>query len=108
MTSQQRMLAALQGRQPDRLPVTTHHVMPYFLDKYLGGITAREFFDDFGLDAIVWTVPHRPGAARGEYCDPLQGEPGFLESRRVAHRPLARLRRTAFRTPRASSPATAS
>jgi hypothetical protein len=31
MTSKERMLAALTGGRPDRLPVTTHHVMPYFL-----------------------------------------------------------------------------
>ncbi len=84
MTSKERMLAAIGRRTPDRLPVTTHHVMPYFLDKYLGGMTAQQFFDEFGLDAIVWTVSHRPNEARGEYRDPLQGEPGFLESRRVA------------------------
>jgi hypothetical protein len=58
--------------------------MPYFLDKYMGGISSQEFFDTFGLDAIQWTVPHKPGAGAGEYPDPLQEEPGFLESRRVA------------------------
>jgi hypothetical protein len=84
MTSKQRMLAALARRRPDRLPVTTHHVMPYYLDRSLGGITSLAFFEHFGLDPIVWTVPHRPDPARGEYYDPLQGEPGFLESRRVA------------------------
>ncbi len=84
MTSRQRLLAAITRSVPDRLPATTHHVMPYFLDRYLGGVTAQHFFDDFGFDAIVWTVPHRPDPARGEYSDPLQGEPGFLESRRVS------------------------
>jgi uroporphyrinogen decarboxylase len=67
VTSKERMLAATERRTPDRLPVTTHHVMPCFLDKYLGGRTARQFFDDFGLDAITWTVPHRPDAARCLY-----------------------------------------
>ena len=57
MTSKQRMLTALTRGQPDRLPVTTHHVMKYFLDTYLGGRTDREFFDYFGLDAYHWTVP---------------------------------------------------
>ena len=83
MTSKQRMRAALERRASDRLPVTTHHVMPYFLEKHLDGIGAQQFFDDFGLDPIVWTVPHRPSAA-GTYYDPLQWEPGFLESRRIA------------------------
>lgn len=84
MTSKQRMLAALDRRVPDRLPVTTHHVMPYFLDKCLGGISTAQFFDQFGFDPIVWTVPHRADPERGEFLDPLQDEPGFLESRRVA------------------------
>jgi hypothetical protein len=76
-------LAAITKGKPDRLPVTTHHVMPYFLAKYLHGISTQEFFDQFGFDPIVWTVPHRPDARCGEYFDPLQGAPGFLESRRV-------------------------
>ena len=35
MTSKARFLAALEHRVPDRLPVTTHHVMDYFLKKYM-------------------------------------------------------------------------
>jgi hypothetical protein len=84
MTSRQRMLCALDGGQPDRLPVTTHHVMESFLKKYLGGATDREFFDQFNLDAIRWVVAHRPDELIGEYWDPLQGSPGFLEAHRVA------------------------
>jgi uroporphyrinogen decarboxylase len=84
MTSKQRMLTALDKGVPDRLPVTTHHVMPYFLDTYMDGISNQEFFDHFHLDPITWTVPHRPDPLSGEYYDPLQGEIGFLESRRVA------------------------
>ena len=53
MTSRERLLAALCGRVPDRLPATTHHVMPYFLDKYLDGIPAQAFFDRYALDAIT-------------------------------------------------------
>jgi hypothetical protein len=84
MTSKQRMLTALDRGVPDRLPVTTHHVMPYFLETYMNGISDQEFFEHFHLDPITWTVPHRPDPSRGEYYDPLQGEIGFLESRRVA------------------------
>jgi hypothetical protein len=72
MTSRQRMLTALARGVPDRLPVTTHHVMLYFLDKYMQGMSYHEFFDFFGLDAIVWTVPYKPDTARGEYFDPCQ------------------------------------
>src|ERR1039458_1833925 len=60
MTPRQRLLCALRRQTPDRLSVTTHHVMPAFLESHLGGISA------------------------GEYPDPLQGEIGFLESRRVS------------------------
>lgn len=56
MTSRERLLAALDHHVPDRLPVTTHHLMPTFLAG-MGGLTEREFFDRFGLDAICWTTP---------------------------------------------------
>jgi len=83
MTSKQRLLAAIQRKVPDRLPVTTHHVMPYFLNKYMNGASNDEFFDYFGLDPILWTVPHKPDESKGEYYDTNQREPGFMESRRV-------------------------
>ncbi len=85
MTPRERLLAALAGNKPDRLPATTHHVMPYFLDRCLAGISRQQFFEEFGLDAINWSVPHKPAPGSGDYPDPLQGEPGFLESRRVAN-----------------------
>ncbi|HUU26560.1 MAG TPA: uroporphyrinogen decarboxylase family protein [archaeon] len=84
MTSRERLLAALERKIPDRLPATTHHVMPSFLDKYMDGAGSLEFFDRFDLDAITWTVPHRPDPEAGEYYDPCQGKPGFLESRRIS------------------------
>ena len=83
MTPKQRMLAALEHRKPDRLPVTTHHLMQYYLDKYEGGISSQEFFDRYGLDPITWLVLHKPAPGSGDYFDPLQGEPGFLEARRI-------------------------
>ena len=55
MTSRQRLLAALDRRVPDRLPATTHHLMPSFLAGL--GLSERQFFDRFGLDAICWTTP---------------------------------------------------
>jgi hypothetical protein len=45
MTPKQRLICALEGRRPDRLPVTTHHVMEYFLATYMGGISRQEFFE---------------------------------------------------------------
>lgn len=57
MTSRERMLTALDRKEPDRLPVTTHHIMEFFLEKYMDGISNREFFDHFGLDAYSWILP---------------------------------------------------
>ena len=84
MTSKQRILIALQGGMPDRLPATTHFLMPQFLNACMGGISEDEFFDTCGWDPITYTTPHRPDPAKGEYYDPNQAEPGFLESRRIA------------------------
>ena len=84
MSPRQRLLAAIRGGTPDRLPVTTHHVMQHFLDKYVDGVSYQSFFDRFGMDAILWVVPHRPDPDAGEYHDPLQTTVGFLDSRRVS------------------------
>lgn len=84
LTSKQRLIGALERRRIDRLPATTHHLMDSFLRKRLDWASARRFFDRFGLDAIHWVVAHRPDGAAGEYYDPLQGSPGFLEARRVS------------------------
>jgi len=59
VTARERMLAALGRRVPDRLPVTTHHLMP----SYLKGTSNREFFDRFGMDAIHWTEPRIASAS---------------------------------------------
>jgi uroporphyrinogen decarboxylase len=83
MTHKERLLTALRRGKADRLPVTTHHLMQYFLDKYFGGASSQAFFERFDLDAITWPVCHKPNIALGDYADPLQGEPGFLEARRV-------------------------
>jgi len=67
LSGKQRFLAALDRRRPDRLPVTTHHVMPYFLEVHLGGISNDAFFERFGLDPIRWVTAYRPDASRGQY-----------------------------------------
>ncbi|MBZ5496382.1 MAG: hypothetical protein LAP85_08265 [Acidobacteriia bacterium] len=61
MNSRERLLAALDRQVPDRLPATTHHLMPSFLAGR-GGISEREFFDRFGLDAIRWVTGLRRDA----------------------------------------------
>jgi len=77
------MLCALNRQVPDRLPVTTHHLMESFLKKYPEGADSRRFFDLYNLDAIDWVVAHRPDSAAGEGYDPAQGKIGFLEARRI-------------------------
>ncbi|MFO7693572.1 MAG: uroporphyrinogen decarboxylase family protein [Vicinamibacterales bacterium] len=75
MTPRERLLTALARGVPDRLPVTTHHLMPSFLAG-LGGIDARAFFDRYGLDAINWTTPLRPAAG----CLPDPGSDPAIEA----------------------------
>ena len=83
MTSRERLLAAIERKEPDRLPVTTHHVMPWFLDRYMDGIPSDEFFGHFGLDPITWIIACRPDESAGDYYDPFHTGIGFLEARRV-------------------------
>jgi hypothetical protein len=67
MTSRERLLAALDGERPDRLPATTHHLMPYFLDTYMEGASEEEFFHRFNLDPIRWAYDWMPDESRGEF-----------------------------------------
>jgi len=83
MNAKQRFLNALQRKITDRLPVTTHHVMPSFLNTYMGGISDQDFFDHFGLDPVKWIIAHTYDPSRGEFFDPIQTETGFLEARRI-------------------------
>ena len=53
MNSKERMLTALRRGKPDRLPATFHQWQPYHLAQYLGGMSAAEAFEHFGLDAAV-------------------------------------------------------
>ena len=55
MTPRARLLTALGRGMPDRLPATTHHLMPSFLRA--AGLSERAFFDRYDLDAIHWTTP---------------------------------------------------
>jgi uroporphyrinogen-III decarboxylase len=84
MNSKQRFLTALDRKKPDRLPVTTHHVMPSFLSNYLGGMDYQDFFDQFELDPIKWIVAPKPDITSGDYFDPNHLELGFLEPRRIS------------------------
>ena len=83
MNAKQRFLNTLAGKKTDRLPVTTHHLMPSFLKEYMGGISDQDFFDYFGLDPIKWVIAHTYDESKGEYFDPTQAEIGFLEAKRI-------------------------
>lgn len=83
MTSRQRLITALEGGVPDRLPATTHHLMPGFLAKELGDLSPQEFFDRFGLDAITWIQGTMPDSTRGDYLDPGPPAAGELQSQRI-------------------------
>jgi len=69
MSSRERLLTALERGVPDRLPVTTHHLMPSFL-RAAGFASDRAFFDRYGLDAIHWITPLASDVARGVVADP--------------------------------------
>jgi len=53
MSNKERLLCALQGGKPDRMPVSLHQWQGYHLDKYLGGISPLEAFQRFGMDAQI-------------------------------------------------------
>jgi hypothetical protein len=79
VTAKRRFLAALDGDTlPDRLPVTTHHLMPSFLN----GEDVDAFFTRNGLDPITWPQAFRADGGASQYFDPSH-EPGPLEARRV-------------------------
>lgn len=75
MSSKQRLLTALEGGIPDRLPVTTHHLQDYFRNKYMDGMSDSEIFNHFGMDAIRWVGTYKPDASQGAYFDPQQEAP---------------------------------
>ena len=69
--------------------------MPFFLKKYMNGISNDEFFDSIGLDPIHWLMAYKPDEANGEYYDPTH-TPGYLEAHRIVsdnwrieHEPVA-------------------
>ena len=76
MTSRERLLTALTQGVPDRLPVTTHHLMPHFLEKQMGGISEEAFFDQFGLDGITWFFGTTAIPADGSYLSSI----GYIQT----------------------------
>jgi len=72
------MLTALDMGVPDRLPCTTHEIIPFFLDSCVDGISESEFFDKFQLDKTIWLNPLRAlngvgaGVGVGEKVSPIE------------------------------------
>jgi len=83
MNSKERFLKAFNREKGDRLPVTTHHLMPSFLKNFMNGIDEQQFFDKFGLDPVKWAIASDCSQIKGEYFDPDHTKPGFLEARRI-------------------------
>ena len=73
MTPKERLIAALEHRPTDRLPVTTHHLLPYFLNKYADGMDGLEFHQKMGFDPIVWPFRFLPNPEAHQYRDPKTG-----------------------------------
>ena len=67
MTSKERLLKAINGEKPDRLPVTTHHLQKYYLDNCLDGIDDAGFFEKFGMDSIAWISPVKANESAGDF-----------------------------------------
>ena len=53
MTSRERLLCAMCGGKPDRLPVSAHQWQEYHLDTYMGGMSDLEAFAHFGMDGQI-------------------------------------------------------
>ncbi|MCP4728187.1 MAG: hypothetical protein GY863_24320 [bacterium] len=84
MTSKERFLKAINLEKPDRLPVTTHHLMPSFLEKPMNGMSDDEFFDHFSLDPVRWIMEYTCDSSKGEYPDPLTTDLDFFNIKRIA------------------------
>ncbi|MEN8230006.1 MAG: uroporphyrinogen decarboxylase family protein [Bacteroidota bacterium] len=83
MNSKERFIKTLEGGKADRMPFTTHHIMPSFLENCMNGISNQDFFELFGIDPIHWVMAYNYSPDKGEYFDPEHTEMGFLEARRV-------------------------
>jgi len=81
MSSKERILTALAGGIPERVPASVHEWQPFHLNRYLGGITDLEAFRRFGLDAMLWRVPLLPVEDPNWKVEPHEMEAGAGERR---------------------------
>ena len=54
MNHRERMLTALEGGKPDRLPATIHGWMDYWNNKYMNGADQFEIYRHFDMDAQIF------------------------------------------------------
>jgi uroporphyrinogen decarboxylase len=54
MNHRERLLTALAGGKPDRLPATIHGWMDYWADKYMGGADQFEIYRHLDMDAQIF------------------------------------------------------
>ena len=73
MNSKERLIAALDLKKIDRLPVTTHHITGWFLKNKMNNISLDEFFDIMKMDKICWCLPIKAREQFGEQFDTKNG-----------------------------------
>ena len=93
MTPKERLLAALRGEEPDRLPVTTHHLQAYWRNRYMNDMRNLEIFERFvdriqareGVRLFVCGIqpPMARALQRSGLADRLGDEAGPIEHSRV-------------------------
>ena len=80
MTGKERFLKALRKEQPDRLPVTTHHLQAYFKTEYMNGKNDQDCFDALGLDPIYWIMGSKAGQNQSLKTSAIPRIDGVVES----------------------------
>lgn len=67
MTSRERLLTALNNKEPDHLPATVHSWMDYFLNRYMGGVDQYEAYEIMGLDMVIYDAVYQGGVEGGMF-----------------------------------------
>ena len=64
MNHRERLLTALAGGKPDRLPATIHGWMDYWREKYMDGADQLEIYRHFDMDAQIFYFAWLTGSTR--------------------------------------------
>ena len=57
MDGRERLLIAINGQKPDRLPCQVHGWQKYYLDTILGGMDQYEAYKYFNMDPVIYVDP---------------------------------------------------